>query len=76
MVEVITDPVAVAAEFCEFGKRRMESMQPKWFRRYDGAPEHKVWFSDKTTTARSSCFFCIFWLLNSHFNTKPVCLAF
>ena len=30
-MEVITDPVAVAAECCEFGKRRMGSMHPKWF---------------------------------------------
>ena len=45
-MEVITDPVAVAAECCEFGKRRMGSMQPKWFRRYDVAAEHEVWFSD------------------------------
>ena len=45
-MEVITDPVAVAAECCEFGKRRMGSMQPKWFRRYDVATEHEVWFSD------------------------------
>ena len=43
---VITDPEAVAAECCEFGKRRMGSMQPKWFRRYDVAAEHEVWFSD------------------------------
>jgi len=48
-MEVITDPVAVAAECCEFGKRRMGSMQPKWFRRYDVAAEHEVWFSDGTT---------------------------
>ena len=45
-MEVITDPAAVAAECCEFGKRRMGSMQPKWFRRYDVAAEHEVWFSD------------------------------
>ena len=36
-MEVITDPEAVAAGCCEFGKRRMGSMQPKWFRRYDVA---------------------------------------
>ena len=51
-MEVITDPTAVAAECCEFGKRRIGSMQPKWFRRYDVAAEHEVWFSDGTT-ARS-----------------------
>ena len=45
-MEVITDPVAVAAACCEFGKRRMGPMQPKWFRRYDVAAEHEVWFSD------------------------------
>ena len=44
-MEVITDPAAVAAECCEFGKRRMGSMQPKWFRWYDAAAEHEVWFS-------------------------------
>ena len=27
----------------------MGSMQPKWFRRYDVAAEHEVWFSDGTT---------------------------
>jgi hypothetical protein len=48
-MEVITDPVAVAEECCEFGKSRMGSMQPKWFRRYDVATEHEVWFSDGTT---------------------------
>jgi hypothetical protein len=51
-MEVITDPAAVAAECCEFGKRRMGSMQPKWFRRCDVAAGHEVWFSDGTT-ARS-----------------------
>ena len=51
-MEAITDPVAVAAECCEFGKRRMGSMQPKTFRRYDVAAEHEVWFSDGMT-ARS-----------------------
>ena len=49
-MEVITDPVAVAVEFCEFGKRRMGSIQTKWFRRYDVAAEHEVWFSDGMTT--------------------------
>ena len=47
-MEVITDPVAVASECCEFGKRSMGSMQPKWFRWYDVAVEHEVWFSDGT----------------------------
>ena len=51
-MEVATDPAAVAAECCEFGKRRMGSMQPKWFRRYDVAAGHEVRFSDGTT-ARS-----------------------
>ena len=51
-MEVITDPAAVAVECCGFGKRRMGSMQPKLFRRYDVAAEHEVWFSDGTT-ARS-----------------------
>ena len=48
-LEVITDPVAVAAECCEFGKRRMGSMQPKWRRQYDVAAEHEVWLSDGMT---------------------------
>ena len=51
-MEVITDPTAAAAECCEFGKRRMGSMQRKWFRRCDVAAEHAVWSSDGTT-ARS-----------------------
>ena len=51
-MEIITDPTAVAAECCEFGERRMGSMQPKWFRRYHVAVEHEVWFSDGAT-ARS-----------------------
>ena len=51
-MEVITDPVAVAKECCEFGKRRIGPMQPKWFRRYDVAAEHEVWLSDEVT-ARS-----------------------
>ena len=46
MKVIITGPAAVAAECCEFGKRRIGSMQPKWFRRYDVATEHVVWFSD------------------------------
>ena len=46
---VITGPVAVAEECCEFGKRRMGSMQPKWFLRYDVAAEHEVWFNDGVT---------------------------
>ena len=45
-MEVITDPVAVATECCEFGMRRMSSMQPKWFRRLDVAAGHEVWFSE------------------------------
>ena len=45
-MDVITDPAAVAAECCEFGKRRTGSMQPKWLRRYGVAAEHEVWFSD------------------------------
>ena len=48
-MEVVTDPVAVAEECCEFGKRRMGSMQPKWFRQYDVAAEHEVWFRDGVT---------------------------
>ena len=45
-MEAITDPAAVAAECCGFGKRRTGPMQPKWFRRCDVAAEHEVWFSD------------------------------
>ena len=45
-MEVITDPVAVATDCFEFGESRMGPMQTKWFRRYDVAAEHEVWFSD------------------------------
>ena len=31
-VDVLTDPVDVAVECCEFSARRMSSMQPKWVR--------------------------------------------
>jgi len=42
-VEVLTDPVEVARECCEFGTRRMGSMQPKWFRQLDVAEGHRIW---------------------------------
>ena len=32
-VDVLTDPVDVAVECCEFSARRMSTMQPKWFRK-------------------------------------------
>ena len=40
---VITDPEAVAAECCEWSARRMDLMQPKWFRRHGLEVGHEVW---------------------------------
>ena len=40
---VITDPVAVAAECSKWSARRMDLMQPKWFRRHDLEVGHEAW---------------------------------
>ena len=40
---VITDPVAVATECCNWSARRMDLMQPKWFRRHDLEVGHEAW---------------------------------
>ena len=40
---VITDPEAVAAECYEWSARRMDLMQPKWFRRHDLEVGHEAW---------------------------------
>ena len=40
---VLTDPVDVAVECCEFSARRMSTMQPKWFRKYGVMEGHTVW---------------------------------
>ena len=42
-VGVLTDPVDVAVECCEFSARRMSTMQPKWFRKYAATDGHTVW---------------------------------
>ena len=44
--EVLTDPLEVARECCEWSDRRMSLMQPKWFRRLDVAVGHAVWVAD------------------------------
>ena len=44
--EVLTDPLEVARECCEWSDRRMSLMQPKWFRRLDVAVGHAVWVVD------------------------------
>ena len=40
---VITDPVEVAEECCKWSARRMDLMQPKWFRRHDLEVGHEAW---------------------------------
>ena len=40
---VITDPVAVAAECSKWSARRMDLVQPKWFRRHDLEVGHEAW---------------------------------
>ena len=49
--EVLTDPLEVARECCEWSDRRMSLMQPKWFRRLDVAAGHAVWVVDGLTVA-------------------------
>ena len=44
--EVLTDPLEVARECCEWSDRRMSLTQPKWFRRLDVAVGHAVWVAD------------------------------
>ena len=44
--EVLTGPLEVARECCEWSDRRMSLMQPKWFRRLDVAVGHAVWVAD------------------------------
>ena len=41
--DVLTHPSDVAVECCEFSARRMSTMQPKWFRKYNVAGGHTVW---------------------------------
>ena len=41
--KVITDPVAVATECSNWSARRMDLMQPKWFRRHDLEVGHEAW---------------------------------
>ena len=43
---MLTDPIEVARECCEWSDRRMSLMQPKWFRRLDVAVGHAVWMSE------------------------------
>ena len=49
--EVLTDPVEVARECCEWSDRRMSLMQPKWFRRLDVAVGHAVWVANGSEVA-------------------------
>ena len=42
-VSVLTDPVDVSVECCEFSARRMSSMQPKWFLKYGAMDGRTVW---------------------------------
>ena len=49
---VLTDAVGVAVECCEFSARRMSSMQPKWFRKYDAMEGHTVWVALGNRTRR------------------------
>ena len=51
-VSVLTDPVDVAVECCEFSTRRMSSMQPKWFRKYVAIEGHTVWVASGNRTRR------------------------
>ena len=51
-VDVLTDPVDVAVECCEFSARRMSSMQPKWFRKYGVMEGHTVWVATDNRTQR------------------------
>ena len=41
-VDVLTDPVQVAQECCDYGTRRLGSMEPKWCRPHDVAEGHEV----------------------------------
>ena len=45
--EILPEPREVAHECCEWGARRMNQMQPKWFNRHDAYVGH---------TVRGSCF--------------------
>ena len=45
---VLTDPVDIAKECCEFSARRMSGMQPKWFRKYGAMQGHTVWLPPGT----------------------------
>ena len=52
-VDVLTDPVAVAVECCEFfSARRTGSMQLKWFRKYGAMEGHTVWVAAGNRTRR------------------------
>ena len=51
-VDVLTDPVDVAVECCEFSARRMSSMQPKWFRKYGVMEGHTVRVASGNRTRR------------------------
>ena len=42
-VEVLTGPTQVAQECCDYGTRRLGSMEPKWFRPHDVAEGHEVY---------------------------------
>ena len=49
--ELLTDPVEVARECCEWSDRRMSLMQPKWFWRLDVAVGNAVWVANGADVA-------------------------
>ena len=49
---VLTDPVDVAVECCEFSARHMSSMQPKWFRKNGVMEGQTVWVASGNRTRR------------------------
>ena len=51
-VGILTDHADVAVECCKFSVRRMSTMQPKWFRKYDVIEGHTVWVATDNRTRR------------------------
>lgn len=51
-VDVLTESVDVAVECCEFSARRMSTMQPKWFGKYDVTEGQTVWVATGNRTRR------------------------
>ena len=50
--DVLTDPADVAVQCCEFSARRMSTMQPKWFRKYDATEGHTARVATGNRTRR------------------------